>query len=208
MKPAHVQRMRTGSATKGARDYHWAMIEVTRDDTPERARRRAQLPAAPAAPLHRHRQLLPVLDPGPVPLAKLIAVAVARWRIEEDHQLTKQVTGLDSRTGHHLDLLAPLDRDQPARLRLPRRRRRLAARPRRQHRPTRADPRHRPELLRQLRDTVIPAPRRDQATATHWSLWRRRHQYRARQAHQRWHAYADDSTAISRVGCTARSRID
>jgi hypothetical protein len=29
------QRMRTGSATKGAKDYDWAMIEVTPDDTPE-----------------------------------------------------------------------------------------------------------------------------------------------------------------------------
>jgi hypothetical protein len=26
-----------------------------------------------------------VLDTGPVPLSKLIAIAVARWRIEEDH---------------------------------------------------------------------------------------------------------------------------
>jgi SRSO17 transposase len=34
--------------------------------------------------------------PDPVPLAKLIKVAVTRWRIEEDHQLTKQVTRLDS----------------------------------------------------------------------------------------------------------------
>jgi SRSO17 transposase len=37
-----------------------------------------------------------VLEPGPVPLAKLISVAVARWRIEEDHQQSKQVSGLDS----------------------------------------------------------------------------------------------------------------
>lgn len=48
-----------------------------------------------------------------------------------------------------------------------------------------------PELLRQLRGTVIPDPRRDQALRDGWSLWRRRHQYRARQAHQRWHTYAD-----------------
>ena len=34
--------------------------------------------------------------PGPVPLSKLIAIAVARWRIEEDHQLSKQVVGLDA----------------------------------------------------------------------------------------------------------------
>src|SRR6185312_7117861 len=35
VKPSMWQRMRTGSATKGARDYHWAMIEITPDDTPE-----------------------------------------------------------------------------------------------------------------------------------------------------------------------------
>ena len=43
-----------------------------------------------------------------------------------------------------------------------------------------------PELLRLLRDTVIPPPRRDQA---HWSAWR--HQHRARPAQQRWNAYAE-----------------
>jgi hypothetical protein len=58
------QRMRTGSAAKGARDYHWAMIEIMPDDTPE-----------------GH-------DDG--------HVAVARWRIEEDHQLAKQAAGLES----------------------------------------------------------------------------------------------------------------
>jgi SRSO17 transposase len=35
-------------------------------------------------------------SPRPVPLAKLIEVAVARWKIEEDHQLSKQVAGLDA----------------------------------------------------------------------------------------------------------------
>ena len=34
--------------------------------------------------------------PGPVPLSRLIAIAVARWQIEEDHQLSKQGTGLDA----------------------------------------------------------------------------------------------------------------
>ena len=37
-RPGVWQRMRTGSATKGAKDYHWAMIETTPDDTPGRAR--------------------------------------------------------------------------------------------------------------------------------------------------------------------------
>jgi len=48
-----------------------------------------------------------------------------------------------------------------------------------------------PELLRLLRDTVIPPPRRDRAHRRHWSTWRRRHQHRARQAHQRWNHYAE-----------------
>jgi hypothetical protein len=48
-----------------------------------------------------------------------------------------------------------------------------------------------PELLRLLRDTVIPPPRRDRPHRLYWSTWRRRHQHRARQAHQRWNAYAE-----------------
>jgi hypothetical protein len=47
-----------------------------------------------------------------------------------------------------------------------------------------------PELLRLLRDTVIPPPRRDRPHRLHWSAWRR-HQHRARQAHRRWSAYAE-----------------
>jgi hypothetical protein len=50
-----------------------------------------------------------------------------------------------------------------------------------------------PELLRQLRGTVIPEPRRDKPHRDAWALWRRRHQNGARQAHQRWHAYADET---------------
>jgi hypothetical protein len=50
-----------------------------------------------------------------------------------------------------------------------------------------------PELLRQLRGTVIPEPRRDKPHRDAWALWRRRHQYGAQQAHQRWHAYADET---------------
>jgi hypothetical protein len=41
------------------------------------------------------------------------------------------------------------------------------------------------ELLRQLRGTIIPEPRRDKPHRDARTLWRRRHQYGARQAHQR-----------------------
>jgi hypothetical protein len=60
-----------------------------------------------------------------------------------------------------------------------------------------------PELLRLLRDTVIPPRRRDRPHRLHWPAWRRRHQHRARQAHQRWNAYAEkEPAAAPAVNCT------
>jgi SRSO17 transposase len=192
VKPAMWQRMRTGSATKGAKDYYWAMIEVTPDDTPEG---HDDGHAFLLLRKHRYTGIVSYFlcwSPGPVPLAKLISVAVARWRIEEDHQLTKQVTGLDSGqvttwTSWHrwtaisllacafLTVAAACQRalDSAAAI-------------------LELIPVTVPELLRQLRGTVIPDPRRDKAHRDAWTLWRRRHQYQAQQAHQRWHAYADE----------------
>ena len=192
VKPAMWQRMRTGSATKGAKDYDWAMIGILPDDTPDGQEDNGHAFLL----LRRHRYTGTVSyylcwSPGPVPLAKLIAVAVARWKIEEDHQQSKQVSGLDSGqvttwTSWHrwtaICLLAYIflavaaafqrTRDEDAGI-------------------LGLIPVTIPELLRQLRGTVIPEPRRDRAHRDCWSLWRRRHQYRARQAHQRWQAYAD-----------------
>jgi len=96
LRPSMWQRMRTGSATKGARDYHWAMIEITPDDTPE-----GHDDGHAFLLLRKHRYTGTISyylcwSPQPVPLAKLIEVAVARWKIEENHQMSKQVTGLDS----------------------------------------------------------------------------------------------------------------
>jgi hypothetical protein len=54
-----------------------------------------------------------------------------------------------------------------------------------------------PEMLRMLRGTVIPPPRRDRAHRQHWSYWRRRHQYRASQAHRSWNAYAGSHPVIT-----------
>jgi SRSO17 transposase len=192
VQPGMWQRMRTGSATKGARDYHWAMIEITPDDTPE-----GHDDGHAVLLLRRHRYTGTVSyylcwSPVPVPLAKLISVAVTRWRIEEDHQLSKQVTGLDSGqvttwTSWHrwtaisllacafLAVAAALQRARDGNAGL-----------------HGLIPVTMPELLRQLRGAVIPEPRRDKPHRDAWTLWRRRHQYRAQQAHQRWHAYADE----------------
>jgi hypothetical protein len=48
---------------------------------------------------------------------------------------------------------------------------------------------------RRRRDSLIMVKtysRRDKAHRDAWALWRRHHQYGAQQAHQRWHAYADE----------------
>jgi SRSO17 transposase len=192
VKPGMWQRMRTGSATKGARDYHWAMIEITPGDTPE-----GHDDGHAFLLLRRHRYTGTVSyflcwSPAPVPLAKLIAVAVARWRIEEDHQQSKQVSGLDSgqvttwTSWHRWTAVSLLAYAYLA----------VAAACQRALDGSAGIlgliPVTVPELLRQLRGTVIPDPRRDKAHRDAWSLWRRRHQYQAQQAHQRWHAYADE----------------
>jgi hypothetical protein len=127
-------------------------------------------------------------QPHPPHTAEL---AICDQTIEEDHQLTKQVAGLDAgqvttwTSWHRWTAVCLL-----AYLYLA-----VAAAMQRQH-DAGSDldagliPVTVPELLRLLRGTVIPPPRRDRAHRLHWSTWRRRHQHRARQAHQRWNAYA------------------
>ena len=193
MIPGHAwHRMRTGSGTKGTRHYDWAMVEVTSDDTPDGHDGGHSVLLA-----RRHRytgklSFYRCWTPGPVPLSRLITIAVTRWRIEEDHQLAKQSTGLDAgqvirwKSWHRWTAICLLAYIYLA----------VAVALQRQQ-DTGSDldagliPITVPELLRLLRDTVIPPPRRDRAHRLHWSTWRRRHQHRARQAHQRWHAYAE-----------------
>jgi hypothetical protein len=71
VKPGMGQRMRTGSATKGARDYHWAIIEVTPGDTPED---HDDGHAFLLLRKHRYTETVSYFlcwSPVPVPLAKL-----------------------------------------------------------------------------------------------------------------------------------------
>ena len=74
------QRMRTGHGTKGSRQYDWAMLEVTGDDAP--GDRPAQRDAGRSVLLvRRHRytgtcSFYRCWTPGPVPLTRLIAIAV------------------------------------------------------------------------------------------------------------------------------------
>jgi SRSO17 transposase len=188
------QRMRTGHGTKGSRHYDWAMLEVTSDDAPgDQHGQRAAGHSVLLVRRHRYTGTCSYYrcwSPEPVPLSRLIATAVTRWRVEEDHQLAKQAAGLDCGqvirwTSWHrwtticllayiyLAVAAAVKRDSQAAQEIG------------------LIPITVPELLRLLRNTVIPPPCRDQAHRRHWSQWRRRHQYRARQAHQRWYTSAD-----------------
>ena len=185
-------RMRTGSGTTGTRHYDWAMLEVTSDDTSDG---HGDGHSVLLARRHRYTGKLSFYrcwTPGPVPLSRLITIAVTRWRIEEDHQLAKQSTGLDAgqvirwKSWHRWTAICLLAYVYLA----------ITVAVQRQH-DTGQDldagliPITIPELVRLLRDAVIPPPRRDRAHRLHWSAWRRRHQHRARQAHQRWNAYAE-----------------
>jgi hypothetical protein len=97
MIPARAwQRMRTGSGTKGTRRYDRAVLGVTSDDIPG-----GQDDGHGVLLVRRHRytgtlSYCRCWTLGPVPLSRLITIAVVRWRIEEDHQLGKQSTGLDA----------------------------------------------------------------------------------------------------------------
>jgi hypothetical protein len=82
--------------TKSTRHYDWAMLEVTSDDAPGGHDNGHSVLLARR---HRYTGQLPVYrcwTPGPVPLSRLIAIAAARWRIEEDHQFSKQAADLDA----------------------------------------------------------------------------------------------------------------
>jgi SRSO17 transposase len=185
-------RMRTGSGTKGTRHYDWAMLEVADDDTPGGHDGGHSVLLARRHRYTGQQSYYRCWTPGPVPLCKLIAVASARWRVEEDHQLSKQAAGLDAgqvirwKSWHrwtavcllaylYLAVAVALQRQQEASSGLD----------------AGLIPVTVPELLRLLRDTVIPPPRRGRAHRLHWSEWRRRHQHRAREAHRRWNAYAE-----------------
>jgi hypothetical protein len=96
-------------------------------------------------------------------------VAVLRWRIEEDHQIAKQATGLDAgqvirwRSWHRWTAISLLAYIYLA----------IAAAVQRQHDPSpelaELIPITAPALLQLLRGTVIPPPRPDRAHKLHWS---------------------------------------
>ena len=95
-------RMRTGTATKGAKDYEWALLAIEPDDTPTGTQPdRHPWPTGHSALLARRHRYTPKISyfrawtPHPVPLTDLATVVCARWHVEEDFQISKRTVGLD-----------------------------------------------------------------------------------------------------------------
>ena len=121
------------------------MLEVTSDDTPAG---HGDGHSVLLARRHRYTGKLSFYrcwTPEPVPLSRLIAIAVIQLADRRRSPTRQAEHRPGRRAGHPLEVLAPLDRDLPARLHLPRRRRRRATPARGRLRPgRRADPDHRP----------------------------------------------------------------
>ncbi|HEX2296950.1 MAG TPA: IS701 family transposase [Pseudonocardiaceae bacterium] len=189
------QRMRTGAGQKGIRDYDWAVIDVTADDTPDGHDRDAGTSVLLA---RRHRYTRTVsyyrcFAPRPVTLARLVSLVCRRWRVEDDSQDAKEVCHLDKgqvtcwNSWHRWNVIALVAYAFLA----------VAAALERAAQAARNDPAEADlaplsshEVLRLLRALILPPPRRDRPHLLWWSTWRRRHQHRARLCHQNWHTHA------------------
>jgi len=180
------QRIRTGHGTKGDRHYDWAMIEIIGDDTP---------PGFDAGHsfllVRRHRYTRQLSfyrchSATPVTLADLVEVVCRRWRVEEDFQAAKSLTGLDQgqvtcwKSWYRWSLISLIAAA-------------LLSVSTALHRTAGLEPAEaamipvtRPELLRILRAFVLPHPVTDPEHVLRWSRWRRHHQFHAAACHRRW----------------------
>lgn len=176
--------MRTGHGLKGDRHYDWATLGIHPDDTPD-----GQQSGHSVVLVRRHRYTRELCyyryhSTAPAALADLVDVVCCRWRVEEDFQLAKGACGLDLGQTTYWNswmrwtLISVLT---AAVLAITRARTAAAA--------TTGGlvPASGRELLRLLRITALPRPRRDQDHLIHWSAWRRHHQHQAAEAHRRWH---------------------
>ncbi|MGW5434844.1 IS701 family transposase [Streptomyces sp. NPDC004059] len=184
-------RMRTGHGLKGDRHYDWALIDVPADDTPT-----GHAAGHSHLVIRRHRytgelSFFRCYSATPVVLATLVEVICCRWKIEEDFQLGKSACGLDQgqttcwNSWMRWTLISMLAAAVLAVTRL-----HTTAHATR----GRLVPVSARELLRLLRATVLPRPRRDLDHLLHWSAWRRQHQRRAAAAHRLWNNITADAT--------------
>ncbi len=170
-------RRSCGAGAKGHRNYLWAWLEVTGQDTP----------GCHWLLIRRHPRsgelaFYRAYSPRPVTLAVLARVAGRRWTIEESFQTGKELAGLDEHqvrrwtSWHRWTVLSMLAHAF------------LAVTAAREH--ARAAPPAGliPLTLNEIRRLLIrllTRPTENLAHLLRWSLWRRRHQAVARACHYR-----------------------
>ncbi|MEY9211610.1 SRSO17 transposase [Thermobifida halotolerans] len=169
------QRLPAGTGAKGQRCHDWAPVDA--EPAPEGHR---------WALIRRHRAtgelaFYRCYAPDPVPLSRLVAVAGRRWAVEECFQQGRGLAGLD---GHQVRTWCPWHRWSLfavlayAFLAV------LAAADRHQNPTTSTLTALTCNEIHHLFNTLFAVPP-DPGRLAGWSLFRRRHQARARQCHHR-----------------------
>jgi SRSO17 transposase len=173
------QRLSAGPGAKGQRHYDWALITLTRASTTatgnwwllvRRHTRTGQL------------AFYRCYAPTPVPLHELVRVAGRRWTVEESFQAGKGLTGLDE---HQLRRWLPWRRWTLLAMLAHALLAVIAAREHTQNPPPTGLIALTCNEIRRLLTTFVIEPARILASPHAWSLWRRRHQHRARASHYR-----------------------
>jgi SRSO17 transposase len=176
------QRYSAGPGSKGPRYYAWTWIALLPEDENDTGQhclliRRNDTTGELA--------YLRCYSPNRVPLSTLVRAAGQRWRIEENFQAAKELTGLDQHqvrrwtSWHRWTTLAMLAHAFLA----------IATAIERDHAPR--TPIGLIELtfneFRRLFDALLLGAKHTIDTLLTWSRWRRRHQARARECHYRRH---------------------
>jgi SRSO17 transposase len=179
---ASWQRYSCGPGSKGPRYYHWAWIALLPEENEEHSGEHHLL--IRRTPSTGELAYLRCYSPHRVPLSTLVRVAGQRWRIEESFQSAKGLTGLDQHqvrrwvSWHRWTTLAMLAHAFLA----------VATAIERDHTPAPAGTiQLTVNEFRRLFDALLLATKHTIDTLLAWSLWRRRHQARARECHyRRW----------------------
>nr|WP_184784315.1 IS701 family transposase [Amycolatopsis jiangsuensis] len=175
--PKHVwQRFSAGAGAKGHRYYDWALIDIDPDTTPAGHRWLLIRRNRRTKELAFYRCFAATATALPV----LVRVAGTRWRVEESFQTSKGLTGLDQHqvrrwtSWHRWTILAMLAHAFLT----------IVAATERTRQATSTDWISLTcNEVQHLFATLAITPITDIAHRLRCSIWRRQHQYRARQAH-------------------------
>jgi SRSO17 transposase len=179
------QQLSAGEGAKGQRWYDWAWVTITHTGSESRYLLIRRNRSTGELAFYR------CCSPRPVTLAALVTVAGLRWTIEENFQAGKGLTGLDEHqvrrwtSWYRWVTLAMLAAAVLT----------IAAATEHARGSSAADqiPLTRNEIAHLLSGITI-RPAHDTSHRMRWSLWRRRHQHRARTCHYQRQAAQDQGT--------------